>query len=353
MSSVEYANKILDEADRKLSKNYSKADFINLVNKVWGVGTNGSQYKFSELAKNGKLSINGEKYTNLAVGIIGAGGNWLIADANDETLDEKIVGAGVDVALIAVGFIPGVGQVLNISLIGASLAGLDILGWIKSLYRGDKIDSLDWIGITKNGFLRVTMPDGTVYMRPASEKLKSLYGISKEPSGMLSGNSKSDVLFGGSGKDIFIGHGGNDLLLGGAGYDTYFTDSKDTIKDSDSKGQVYFHGRKLTDGTQIEKGSNIYKTKDNIKYELIDNKLIVNDSLIIEDFNPYQECLDITLHKVDEIAVNVSNATAVEKAGKMNFTISLGNHTLLRDGSLANNGFEALKEFANLNLLVA
>jgi hypothetical protein len=30
-----------------------------------------------------------------------------------------------------------------------------------------------------------------------------------------------------------------------------------------------------------------------------------------------------------------------------------GNHTLLRDGSLANNGFEALKEFANLNLLVA
>ncbi|QCD46805.1 lipase family protein [Campylobacter rectus] len=30
-----------------------------------------------------------------------------------------------------------------------------------------------------------------------------------------------------------------------------------------------------------------------------------------------------------------------------------GNHTLLRDGSLANNGFEALKEFVNLNLLVA
>lgn len=96
-----------------------------------------------------------------------------------------------------------------------------------------------------------------------------------------------------------------------------------TIKDSDGKGQVYFYGRKLTDGTQVEKGSNIYKTKDNIKYELIDNKLIVNDSLIIEDFNPYQECLDITLHKADEIAVNVSNANAVEKAGKMNFTISL------------------------------
>ena len=29
-----------------------------------------------------------------------------------------------------------------------------------------------------------------------------------------------------------------------------------------------------------------------------------------------------------------------------------GNHTLLRDGSLANNGFKTLKEFANLNLLI-
>jgi len=28
------------------------------------------------------------------------------------------------------------------------------------------------------------------------------------------------------------------------------------------------------------------------------------------------------------------------------------NHTLLKDGSLSNNGFEALKEFANLNLLI-
>lgn len=30
-----------------------------------------------------------------------------------------------------------------------------------------------------------------------------------------------------------------------------------------------------------------------------------------------------------------------------------GNYTLLRDGNLANNGFKALKEFVNLNLLVA
>ena len=37
----------------------------------------------------------------------------------------------------------------------------------------------------------------------------------------------------------------------------------------------------------------------------------------------------------------------------MNGSELFGNHTLLRDGSLANNGFEALREFVNLNLLVA
>ena len=149
MSSVAHANKILDEAERKLLKNLSKAELIDLVNKAWSIGTNGSQYQFSELAKNGRLNATGAKYTNVAVGILGAGGNWIIADANNEKLDEKLVGVGVDAALIAVGFIPGVGQVLNVALIGASLAGLDISGWIKSKYRGDKIDSLYWVSIKK------------------------------------------------------------------------------------------------------------------------------------------------------------------------------------------------------------
>ena len=178
--------------------------------------------------------------------------------------------------------------------------------------------------IVRNGVISITMPNGEVYERPIQNAiLKRIYAPNNGDEFSLFGDSKSDVLFGSSGDDLLQGRSGNDLLLGGAGYDTYFTDGKDTIRDEDGKGQVYFYGRKLTDGTQIEKGSNIYKTKDNIKYELIDNKLIVNDSLIIEDFNPYQECLDITLHKADEIAINVSNANAVEKAGKMNFTISL------------------------------
>ena len=314
MSSVSYANKILDEAERKLLKNYSKADLIDLVNKAWSIGTNGSQYQFSELAKNGRLNATGAKYTNVAVGILGAGGNWIIADANNEKLDEKLVGVGVDAALIAVGFIPGVGQVLNVALIGASLVGLDISGWIKSKYRGDKIDSLDWVSITKSGFLQVTMPDGTVYARPFMPNAQ----------GSLFGNGKSDVLFGGSGNDMLIGHGGADLLIGGAGKDDYFVDNGDTIKDSDGKGRVFLSSTniQLTGGTQIEKGSKIYKGKDGVKYELKDNgDLLINDSITIENFS--NDNLEIHLSEFDEINVSISDNQAVEKAGKMTFNIEL------------------------------
>ena len=47
------------------------------------------------------------------------------------------------------------------------------------------------------------------------------------------------------------------------------------------------------------------------------------------------------------------NKTLITDNNITNGSQLFGNHTLLRDGSLANNGFEALKEFANLNLLVA
>ena len=313
MSSVSYANKILDEAERKLLKNYSKADLIDLVNKAWSIGTNGSQYQFSELAKNGRLNATGAKYTNVAVGILGAGGNWIIADANNEKLDEKLVGVGVDAALIAVGFIPGVGQVLNVALIGASLVGLDISGWIKSKYRGDKIDSLDWVSITKSGFLQVTMPDGTVYARPFMPNAQ----------GSLFGNGKSDVLFGGSGNDMLIGHGGADLLIGGSGKDDYFVDNGDTIKDSDGKGRVFLSSTniQLTGGTQIEKGSKIYKGKDGVKYEISGYNLIINDNITIENFS--NDNLEIHLSEFDEINVSISGATVVEKDQSMKFIVSL------------------------------
>jgi len=55
------------------------------------------------------------------------------------------------------------------------------------------------------------------------------------------------------------------------------------------------------------------------------------------------------IDKNDGILINKTSITNSITNGSELF----GNHTLLRDGSLANNGFEALGEFANLNLLVA
>lgn len=302
----------------------------NIYTLPYETGTKDLLQKYMKAKANGEVS-NVEEFFNKkytaekwarGLGIAGAGFNAKEELSKGNTM-RAVVGAVADVGLILLPkFIKG----LNPILIAIDIANIidkatldtglfDISNHLKNLY--DKLTgSRDGkkIEITDNGVLQVTMPNGEVYARPL---------IDTGAKFSLFGDSKSDVLFGGSGDDLLQGRNGDDLLIGGAGYDTYFTDGKDIIRDTDGKGQVYFHGRKLTDGTQIEKGSNIYKTKDNIKYELIDNKLIVNDSLIIEDFNSYRECLDIALHKADEIAVNVSNANAVEKAGKMNFTISL------------------------------
>ncbi|NLN00180.1 MAG: hypothetical protein GX170_09215, partial [Campylobacteraceae bacterium] len=52
----------------------------------------------------------------------------------------------------------------------------------------------------------------------------------------LQGTSKNDYLFGERGDDILIGNGGGDYMEGGEGFDTYYTNDKDTIYDSDGKG---------------------------------------------------------------------------------------------------------------------
>ena len=302
----------------------------NIYTLPYETGTKDLLQKYMKAKANGEVS-NVEEFFNKkytaekwarGLGIAGAGFNAKEELSKGNTM-RAVVGAVADVGLI---FLPKFIKGSNPILIAIDIANIidkatfdtglfDISNHLKNLY--DKLTgSRDGkkIEITDNGVLQVTMPNGEVYARPLIDTGSKF---------SLFGDSKDDVLFGGNGDDILQGRSGNDLLLGGNGYDTYFTDGKDTIRDEDGKGQVYFHGRKLTDGTQIEKDSNIYKTKDNIKYELIDNKLIVNDSFIIEDFNSYRECLDIALHKADEIAVNVSNVNAVEKAGKMNFTISL------------------------------
>ena len=76
--------------------------------------------------------------------------------------------------------------------------------------------------------------------------------------------------------------------------------------------------------------------KDNKTYfDLDNNKFAENTSWI---------------DKNDGILIN---KTLITDNNITNGSELFGNYTLLKDGSLANNGFEALKEFANLNLLIA
>ena len=229
-------------------------------------------------------------------------------------------------------------------LVGWFSVGVDIGNFINQLTGGEQLDigrlinnKLDELrGVTNdlpeilpNGIMRLTMHDGTVYERPLID-IAGNY--------LLTGENKNDVLFGGNGNDMLIGHGGADLLIGGNGKDDYFVDNGDTIKDSEGKGRVFLSSTniQLTGGTQIEKGSKIYKGKDGVKYELKGSDLIINDSITIENFSN-----DNIESEFDEINVSISDATAVEKAGKMTFNIELKFES------------SAKYKFANLNLLVA
>lgn len=212
-------------------------------------------------------------------------------------------------------------------LVGWFSVGVDIGNFINQLTGGEQLDigrlinnKLDELrGVTNdlpeilpNGIMRLTMHDGTVYARPFMPNAQ----------GSLFGNGKDDVLFGGNGNDMLIGHGGKDILIGGNGKDDYFVDNGDIIKDSDGNGRVFLENHQLKGGTQIEKGSNIYKGKDGVKYELKDNgDLLINDSITIENFS--NDKLEIHLSEFGEINISISDASAVEKDQSMKFIVSL------------------------------
>ena len=226
-------------------------------------------------------------------------------------------------------------------LVGWFSVGVDIGNFINQLTGGEQLDigrlinnKLDELrGVTNdlpeilpNGIMKLTMHDGTVYERPLVDIAGSY---------MLTGNSKDDVLFGSKGNDMLIGHAGSDILIGGAGKDDYFVDNGDTIKDSDGKGRVFLSSTniQLTGGTQIEKGSKIYKSKDGIKYELKGSDLIINDNITIENFSKISNDLGIVLVDVDDIVVTIGNNQSTEGGnGKhsMEFKITL-NRALKKD----------------------
>ena len=209
--------------------------------------------------------------------------------------------------------------------------GKDISSFLKDMYgkisgNGFEVDLLGRI-------LRVTMDDGTIYAKEISENYAKFMG-SNGNNNVYFGGTKDDVLIGGDKKDIFIGHGGNDIFVGNGGKDDYLVSYGDTIIDSDGAGRVFLgSSHQLKGGTQIEKGSKIYKGKDGTTYELKGSDLIINDSITIENFSKISNDLDIVLVDADDIAVTMGNNQSTEGGnGKhsMEFKITL-NRALKKD----------------------
>ena len=100
----------------------------------------------------------------------------------------------------------------------------------------------------------------------------------------LYGGKGNDRLEGGSDKDILYGGEGRDELFGDDGYDAYYSDSGGVIEDSDGRGAVYLAKKLLTGGKRKETDpENLYKGGGNT-YELNGSTLTVNGGLTINSF---------------------------------------------------------------------
>ena len=327
-SRIAKANQILDRAEKMLLGGMSKQQALDIMSKCWNgisfaLGNTdnplGNALKneadiVNQINKANKGNIKAVKLGNGAFGLVVGAGNAMINDLNGEDTIEKIIDMGTNVAL-SIWNLTLTGKIVNFAnFLVSELTGYDLTTPLKNIYKnliGENVD-LKNTRITPDGFLE-TIVDGTVYSRPFMPNAQ----------GSLFGNGKDDVLIGGDKKDIFIGHGGNDIFVGKGGKDDYFVSYGDTIIDSDGKGRVFlsFTNIQLTGGTQIEKGSKIYKGKDGTTYELKGSDFIINDNITIENFS--NDNLEIHLSEFDEINVSISDNQAVEKAGKMTFNIEL------------------------------
>ena len=339
-SRIAKANQILDRAEKMLLGGMSKQQALDIMSKCW----NGLSFALAnsdnpladalknkadivdQINKANKGNIRAVRLGNGMFGLVTGIGNAMINDLNGEDTIEKIIDMGTNVAFSIWSLTPfgGVANVINFA--AGELLGYDASTLLKDIYKnliGENVD-LKNTRITPDGFLE-TIVDGVVYARPFMPNAQ----------GSLFGNGKDDVLFGGDGNDMLIGHAGSDILIGGAGKDDYFVDNGDTIKDSDGKGRVFlsYTNIQLTGGTQIEKGSKIYKGKDGTKYELKGSDLIINDNITIENFSKISNDLDIVLVDTDDIVVTIGNNQSTEGGnGKhsMEFKITL-NRALKKD----------------------
>jgi len=284
MSRESVAEMALNKAERELEQKLSQlsAEELEKVRLGWNDFSVGLSQHYDKFANTGKCAGYIFVVTSL--------GNILIDSSKGESGIKQALGllgdGVVALAAFALRMTPYGGAV---SIGNAVLGhfGIDLSSDLKWLY--DLVFKDDEISI-QNGYLHIEKTDGTVYMRPVkSQKIKSIYNITDELYGAVTGENKNDVLFGSNGNDMLIGYGGADLLIGGSGKDDYFVDNGDTIKDSDGKGRVFLSSTniQLTGGTQTKKGSKIYKGKGGVKYELKGSDLIINDNITIENFNQY------------------------------------------------------------------
>ena len=252
-------------------------------------------------------------------------GNIFIDMKNGESIEKQLNGIAGDVIIFAVArFFGGpVGIAIEFINQAAEAYENDLGSFLKRQY--DKRNS-DYMVSINNNILKVTLKNGTTYARP----LRGHSGIVK--GGPIT--TKSDVLFGGDGNDTLIGRSngaGSDILIGGTGYDTYQVYGDNTIIDSDGKGKVELDGQVLTGGKWDAKRG-IYVNDDEVlettyKYDEKSKTLTATnfrlETVTIQNFNKDQNSLGIILQDADEILVSVSDATASEKSGKMNFKITL------------------------------
>ena len=287
----------LDKAEEWLKSRLSEDQLNNLnaIQKLWNTSSSAFSDYYDDIAKNVK----------------GAGAIFFITEGTNLVVNLSKGQSGIKNAIDVIGsaavtiasFTPQ-GRLIMWGNTALSLVGLDVSSVAKKIYdwamgNDDNTDDYGRKIELINGVLQVTMPDGTVYARPFMPNAQ----------GSLFGNGKDDVLIGGDKKDIFIGHGGNDIFVGKGGKDDYFVSSGDTIIDSDGAGRVFpGSSHQLKGGTQIEKGSKIYKGKDGVKYELKDNgDLLINDSIVVENFS--NDNLEIHLSEFDEINTNQTATT--------------------------------------------
>ena len=319
---ISEASRILSLAQQELGK-IGISDIVN-NNKKPVTYWNGVVDSMYEHAKHNHQKLPGGK----VVKIVTTAGEYIFSDIKGESFGEFIAGLAGDFiqGAICTWIIGPAGPYVSGFI--SSAKGQSLGDFTKELYReftGD--DSTSITNIAKkigakdisivNGFLKVTMPDGTVYARPFALDAK----------GLITGDSKDDVLFGGSGNDILQGGLGSDILLGGNGYDTYNADNGDFIRDIDGRGRIYLGGGKLTGGKWNEK-KQAYIGKDGATYKLDNNSNILTVSknghqIIIDMFDKDKKTLDIVLQDAKEVLVSVSDVTAGEKDEKMEFKISL------------------------------